>query len=134
MMYVMCRLCVCDVCDVQVTCMCCMLCAGYVMYVMCRLFVCAVRGVQVMCMCCTRCAGYVYVLYADGEWLAVLLCEVQRDGQCDPVTLNLVLMGREGTMHLVNDTLLDTVRGLGADACVDEKSLVEPQLGELQMK
>ena len=116
--------------------MCCTQRAGYVyvLYAVCRLCVCDVSSVQVMCMCCMLCAGYVYVLYADGEWLAVLLCEVQRDGQCDPVTLNLVLMGREGTLQLVNDTLLDTVRGLGADACVDEKSLVEPQLGELQMK
>ena len=107
----------------------CVQCAGYVLYAVCRLCVC---GVKVMC--CMWCAGYVYVLYADGEWLAVLLCEVQRDGQCDPVTLNLVLMGREGMLQLVNDTLLDTMRGLGADACVDEKSLVEPQLGKLQMK
>lgn len=70
------------------------------------------------------------MLYADGDQLAVLLCEVQKDGQCDPATRNLVLLGRVGTSMLVNDTLLDTVKGLGADACVDETSLVEPQLGE----
>ncbi|KAL8608206.1 hypothetical protein ACOMHN_016661 [Nucella lapillus] len=63
--------------------------------------------------------GYVYVLYADGDHLGILLCtDVRKDGMCDPQTQNLG----------VNQTLIDAVTGLGADACVDPLSLVIPEL------
>ncbi|XP_070176614.1 uncharacterized protein [Littorina saxatilis] len=72
--------------------------------------------------------GYMFMLYANDSYLAVLLCDVQKDSMCDPSTLNLVLLQREGLTLSVNQTLIDTVRGLGADACVDYNSLVIPTL------
>ncbi|XP_076454882.1 uncharacterized protein LOC143289709 isoform X2 [Babylonia areolata] len=73
--------------------------------------------------------GYVYVLYSDGDHLGVLLCVgVGRDGLCDPRTQSLVLLHRQGAGSEVNETVVEAVRGLGADACVDHDTLVMPEL------
>lgn len=93
--------------------------------------------------------GFLYVIYADKDRLALLLCYTKGQGQqqllCDPeVSPQLfVLLEKRGFTPLpakvtlpgeaeanpslpANSTLLEKVKGLAADACVDYLSLVEP--------
>jgi hypothetical protein len=86
----------------------------------------------------TNISGFLYVIYADGDHLAVLMCQPKSRGQgqkdmtCDPKvsTQHFLLLARQGVTSLpVNSTLVETVKVLAADSCVDYLFLGEPTLG-----
>lgn len=70
------------------------------------------------------------VLYADSSMLVILMCYgFLKDNTCDPHTQHFFVLTRE-TEKLDLVLKLQDLQMIATNACVDFKSLIEPNIGK----